>query len=165
MTASVLDHPATRKRYEAAVWRAGWERSLRTMPLPLGLVLLANLFLLDLGVTWSVLSTVLLAGLFALVRWSQIDHGIKRGLPIAVEKQALHEFARRGDQRRISADSAGLTLADAASTVRLGWRQVTLSETGTHILLTVEPATWAIPKGLGAPLADFVRFARSQGAG
>jgi hypothetical protein len=114
---------------------------------------------------WSVLSTIVLVGLFALVRWSQIDHFIKRSLPAAVERQALRELARGGDQRWITADAAGVTLATAASTGRFGWAQVRLSETERHVRLTVGAATWAIPKALGEPLAAFVRFARAHGAG
>jgi hypothetical protein len=100
-----------------------------------------------------------------LVRWSQIDHFIKRALPAAVERQALRELAGSGDERRITADAAGVTLATAASTARFGWSQVRLSEIERHVLLTVGSATWAIPKRLGEPLAVFVRFARSHGAG
>lgn len=162
MTAAVLDHPATRRQYEAAVRKAGWRRTLQTMPLPLALVLLANLYMFDLGLVWSVVSTVAMAGLLAVVRWSQIDHTITRSLPAAVERQALRDFARRGDQRWLSADVAGLTLGDAAATARFGWNQVSVSETERHVLLTVGPAAWAIPKGLGEPLADVVRFARSM---
>ena len=66
---------------------------------------------------------------------------------------------------RITADAAGVTLADAATTGRVAWAQVRLSETERHVLLTVGSATWAIPKALGEPLATFVRFARRHGAG
>ena len=162
--AIVLDHQATRKGLEAQMWRTAWLRSWWLLLLTLGLSLLTDLYMFDLGVTWSVLSTIVLGGLFALVRWSQIDHFIKRSLPAAVERQALHALARTGDQRRITADSAGLTLADAASTGRVSWAQVRLSETERHILLTVGSATWAIPKALGEPLAALVQFARSHGA-
>ena len=164
MTASVLDHRATRKLYEARMWKTGWLRGLPMLGLTLGLVLVTNLFMFELDVTWSVLSTLALGGLFALVRWSQIDHAIKRSLPAALEQQALRELAQRGDERRIVADAAGVTLADAAATARFGWGQVRLSETERYILLTVGAATWAIPKRLGEPLATFVQFARSHGA-
>ena len=164
ITATVLDHRATLKLYEARMWRTGWLRGLPMLGLTLGLVLVTNLFMFELDVTWSVLSTLALGALFALVRWSQIDHAIKRSLPAALEQQALRELAQRGDERRIVADAAGVTLADAAATARFGWGQVRLSETERHILLTVGPATWAIPKWLGEPLATFVQFARSHGA-
>jgi hypothetical protein len=163
LVAAVLDNPATRKRYEDQVWRAGWRRSLRTLPITLGLVLLANLFMFDLGVEWSVLSTVLLGGLFAVVQWSQIDHTIKRRLPAALEKQSLHDLAHRGDQRRVVAEPAGLTLVDAAATGRFGWHQVQLTETDRYVIVTAHLTSWAIPKRLGQPLASFVQFARSHG--
>jgi hypothetical protein len=162
--AIVLDHPATRKRFEAELAKAAWLRSWWLLLLTLGLSLLTDLYMFDLGVTWSVLSTVVLGGLFALVRWSQIDHFIKRSLPAAVEREALHALARTGDQRRITADAGGLTLADAATSGRVAWAQVRLSETERHVLLTVGSATWAIPKALGEPLATFVQFARGHGA-
>jgi hypothetical protein len=162
--ATVLDHHATRRGFEAHLRRAAWLQSWWLLLLTLGLSLLANLYMFDLGVTWSVLSTIVLGGLFALVRWSQIDHFIKRSLPAAVERQALHALARTGDQRRITADAAGVTLADAATTGRVAWTQVRLSETERHVLLTVGSATWPIPKALGEPLATFVQFARDHGA-
>jgi len=164
LVAAVLDNPVTRKRYEGQVRRAGWRRSLRTLPITLGLVLLANLFMFDLGVEWSVLSTVLLGGLFAVVQWSQIDHTIKRRLPAALEKQALHDLAQRGDQRRVVAEPAGLTLVDAAATGRFGWHQVQLTETDRYVIVTAHLTSWAIPKRVGQPLANFVQFARSHGA-
>lgn len=160
--ASVLDHAPTRTQYEAAVRKAGWRRTLQTMPLPLVLVLLANLFMFDLGLVWSVASTAAMAGLLAVVRWSQIDHAITRSLPAVVEKQALRDLARRGDQRWLSADAAGLTLGDAAGSARFGWAEVGISATDRHVLLTIGPATWAIPKRLGEPLADVVRFAETM---
>lgn len=162
--AIVLDHQATRKGFEAQLWRTEWLRSWWMLLLTVGLSLLTNLYMFDLGVTWSVLSTIVLAGLFALLRWSQIDHFIKRSLPAAVERQALHALARTGDERRITADAAGVTLADAATTGRVAWPEVRFSDTERHVLLTVGSATWAIPKALGEPLATFVRFARRHGA-
>ena len=165
MMASVLDHETTRKRYVAEVWKWGWRRSVPMLALTLGLVLLANLFMFDLGVPWSVLSTVGIGVMFGLVRWSQLDHVVKRVLPSIVERQSLQQLAQRGDGRRIIADSGGVTLGDAASTARFGWAQVQLSETERHILLTAGTASWAIPKRLGEPLSDFVRFARIHGAG
>jgi hypothetical protein len=165
MLASVRDPQATRKLYEAQVWRAGWLRSVPMLALALGLALVTNLFMFGLDVTASAIGTALIGGLFVVVRWSQIDHVRKRGLPVALERQALQELAQRGDERRIVAGAAGVVLADAVSTARFGWDQVHLSETGQHILLIVEPVTWAIPKSLGDPLARFVRFARGHGAG
>ena len=164
MMASVLGHEATRKRYVAEAWRTGWRHSVPMLALTLGLVLLANLFMFDLGVTWSLLSTVGLGVLFGLVRWSQLDHVIKGSLPTILERQSLQQLAQRGDGRRIAADAGGVTLGDAASTARFAWAEVQLVETERHILLTAGPASWAIPKQLGEPLADFVRFARIHGA-
>lgn len=164
LVAAVLDHPATRKLYEGHAWKAGWRRSLRTLPITLGLVLLANIFMFDLGVGWSVLSTVLIGGLFAVVQWSQIDHTIKRSLPVALEKRALSELAQRSDQRRLVADPNSLTLGDAAFTQRFGWHQVQLTETDRHVIVAAHQTTWAIPKRLGQPLASFVQFARSYAA-
>lgn len=164
MIASVLDHEPTRRRYQAAVWKAGWLRSWWLLLLTLGLALLANLYMFDLDVTWGVLSTLGLAVLFALVRWSQIDHLVKRSLPAMLERQSLRQLAQRGDERRITADAAGVTLADAASETRFGWAHVQLSDTGRHIRLTTGAASWAIPKQLGEPLADLVRFAQRHGA-
>jgi hypothetical protein len=163
--ASVLDHPATRKRFEAQVWKAGWRRGSRSLLATLGLVLLVNIFVFDLGVGWSVASTVLLGGLFAVVQWSQIDHSIKRRLPAVLEKQAMHELAQRGDQRRVIADTGGLTLVDAAARGHFGWHQVHLSETDQHVIVAAHLTSWAIPKRVGQPLASFVQFARSHGAG
>jgi hypothetical protein len=165
MMASVLDYEPTRRRYEAAVWKAGWLRSWWLLLLTLGLSLLANLYMFELEVTWSVLSTLGLGVLFCLVRWSQIDHIIKRSLPAIVQRQSLQQLAQRGEERRVTADAAGLTLGDAATSTRFGWAQVQLSETGRHVLLTAGEASWAIPKQLGEPLANLVRFARSHGAG
>jgi hypothetical protein len=163
MMASVLDHEPTRKRYEAAVWKAGWLRSWWLLALTLGLVLLANLFMFELDLTTSVFSALVLGVLFGLVRWSQIDHVIKRSLPAMVQRQSLHQLAERGDERHLTADATGVTLADAASSTRFGWAQVQLAETGRHVLLTTGSASWAIPKQLGEPLADLVRFARNHG--
>jgi hypothetical protein len=165
MLASVRDPQATRKLYEAQLWKSLWLRSVPMLALTLGLALAANLFMFELGVTASVLGTALIGALFVVVRWSQIDHVRQRALPAAMERQALRELSQRGDERRIVADAGGVVLADAVSAARVGWGQVHLSETGQHILLTVEPVTWAIPKTLGEPLAAFVQFARSHGAG
>lgn len=162
--ASVLGHPATLKRYEQHVRKAGWRRGLRTLPITLGLVLLANIFMLDVGIGWSVLSTVLLGGLFAVVLWSQIDHSIKRRLPAVLEKQALHDLAQHGDQRLLVADPAGVTLADAVRRHQFGWDQVHLTETDRYVIVTSGSTSWAVPKRLGQPLADLVQFARGQGA-
>jgi hypothetical protein len=164
MVAPVLAHPATRKLYEQQVWKAGWRRSLRVLPITLGLVLLANLFMFDLGLAWSVVSTVVLAGLFAVVQWSQIDHSIKRRLPSLLEQQARHDLARRGDQRRIMAEPGGLTLFDAATTGPLGWHQVHLMETDRYVIVTAGVTSWAIPRTVGQPLTEFVQVARSHGA-
>jgi hypothetical protein len=164
MVAPVLAHPATRKRYEQQVWKAGWRRSLRVLPITLGLVLLANLFMFDLGLGWSVVSTVVLGGLFAVVQWSQIDHSIKRRLPSLLEQQARHELARSGDQRRIVADPGGLTLFDAVATGPFGWNQVHLTETDRYVTVTAGGTSWAIPRTVGQPLTDFVRVARGHGA-
>jgi hypothetical protein len=164
MVAPVLAHPATRKLYEQQVWKAGWRRSLRVLPITLGLVLLANLFMFDLGLAWSVVSTVVLAGLFAVVQWSQIDHSIKRRLPSLLEQQARHDLARRGDQRRIMAEPGGLTLFDAATTGPLGWHQVHLTETDRYVIVTAGVTSWAIPRTVGQPLTEFVQVARSHGA-
>jgi hypothetical protein len=115
-------------------------------------------------VGWSVVTTVLLGGLFAVVQWSQIDHSIKRMLPAVVEKQALLDLAQRGDQRRIVAEPAGLTLADAATTGRFGWHQVQLTDTDRYVILTAHLTSWAIPKTVGQPLAGLVQFALLHGA-
>jgi len=165
MLASVRDPQATRKLYETQLSKSLWVRSVPMLALVLGLALVTNLFMFELDVTASLLGTALIGGLFAVVRWSQIDHVRKRALPAAMERQALRELSQRGDERRIVADSGGVVLADAVSTAGVRWGQVHLSETDNHILLTVEPVTWAIPKILGEPLAAFVRFARDHGAG
>lgn len=165
MMASVWDHEPTRQRYVAEVWKAGWLRSWWLLLLTLGLALLTNLSMFELDVTTSVLSALGLGVLFGLVRWSQIDHVIKRSLPALLERQSLQQLAQRGDERRITADAAGLTLADAATAARFAWAEVRFSETGQHMLLSAGPASWAIPKNVGEPLANLVRFARSHGAG
>ena len=163
--AIVLDHPPTRKGFEADLARGAWLQSWWILLLTLGLSLVTNLYMFDLGVAWSVLSTIVLGGLVALIRWSQVDHFVKRTLPAALERLALRDLARSGDGRTITADAAGVTLATAASTVRVAWAQVRLSETARHVRLTVGSATWAIPKALGEPLVTFVTFAREHGAG
>ena len=165
MTASVLDHEPTRRRYEAAVWKAGWLRSWWVLLLTLGLLLLANLFMFELDVTWSVLSTLGLGVLFAWCRWSQIDHLVKRSLPASSNGSHCSSSPSGATSARITADATGVTLADAASAARFGWAEVQLAETDRHILLTAGQASWAIPKRLGEPLADLVRFARGHGAG
>lgn len=165
LVASVLAHEATRRSYEAQLWKAGWRRSLPMTAFTLGLVFLANIFMFELDLGWSLLSTALLGVLFAVVQWSQIDHNIKGRLPGLLEKQALHELAQRGDQRRIGAETAGLTLGDAAATGRFGWNQVHLAETDRYVIVAAELTRWAIPKSVGEPLASFVRLARSHGAG
>jgi hypothetical protein len=164
MLASVRDPKATRKLYEAQLSKSLWLRSVPMLALAVGLTLATNLFMFELDVTASVLSTALIGALFVVVRWSQIDHVRKRALPAALERQSLRELSQRGDERRIAADAGGVVLADAASTARVGWGQVHLAETEQHILLTVEPVTWAIPRSLGEPLAAFVQFARNHGA-
>lgn len=165
MVAPVLAHPAMRKRYEQQVWNAGWRRGLRVLPITLGIVLLANIFMFELDLVWGVVSTVVLACLFAVVLWSQIDHTIKRRLPLLLEQQARHDLARRGDQRRIVAGPGGLTLVDAAATEPFGWHQVHLTETDRHVIVTAGVTSWAIPRTVGQPLRDLVQFARGHGAG
>ncbi|MGV8907619.1 MAG: hypothetical protein ACOH1Y_01430 [Propionicimonas sp.] len=162
LVASVLDHPATRKQYEALLSKAGWRRGLPMLALTLVLVLLTNIFMFELDLAWSVLSTAALAGLFAVVQWSQIDHSIKRRLPAALEEQARHELAQHGVQRRVVAEPAGLTLLDAAGAGHFGWHQVQLTETDRYVIVTALHTRWAIPQTLGQPLASFVEFARSQ---
>lgn len=164
LVASVLDHQPTRARLEAQLWKAGWRRSLPMMALTLGLVLFTNLFMFDLGLGWSLLSTVLLGGLFAVVQWSQIDHGIKRRMPALLGKQALHDLAQRGEQRRVVAEPAGLTLVDAAGAGHFGWPQVQLTETDGYVIVTASPIRWAIPRTVGQPLASLVQVARGYGA-
>ena len=163
--AAVLDNPVTRKRFVELARKAAWRRGLRTLPITLGLVLLANLFMFDLGLGWSVASTALLGGLFAVVQWSQIEHGIKSRLPAVLAKQALHHLAGRGDKRGLVAETRGLILTDAAGSGRYAWQQVHLTESERHVIVTAHSTSWAIPKRVGQPLAAFVQLARSYGAG
>ena len=162
--AAVTDDPATLERYEKQVWKAGWRRGLRTLPFTLGLVLLANIFMLGLDLGWSVLSTVLLGGLFAVVTWSQVDHTVKRRLPAALERLARSELAEHGEQRRVVAEPTGVTLVDAAGSQHAGWHQVRLTETDRYVIVVAGPTRWAVPRTSGLQLASFVQFARRNGA-
>jgi drug/metabolite transporter superfamily protein YnfA len=163
--AAILDFPPQLRRIERAVLKPSWRRwAIRSID-GFVLVLLCSLFLLHLTVSWAVASAAGITGAFALVQWSRLDHLIKRGLPVAVEKEARKILASRSDQRRVWADATGLTIADAVITQQIPWAQVQLVETHRHVIVGTEAISTAIPRHVGQPVLAFLKFARSCGVG
>ncbi|HEY3407440.1 MAG TPA: hypothetical protein VGK53_04630 [Propionicimonas sp.] len=163
LRAAVLDFPPALEWHKRLVLKDGWRRWATRSVDGFVLILLCNLFVLRLEPGWAMATAAGAMGAFALVRWSQLDHVIKRALPAAVEMGARNQLAARSDQRRVWADATGLTIGDAVITQQLLWAQVQLSETDHHVILGTERVSVAIQRRVGPPLLDFLRFARSCG--
>jgi hypothetical protein len=164
LVSAVLDFPPRLRARQHLLLKAGWRR-WAVFAVNGVLITLICALLLHLKAGWAVLGAGSFVGVSALLRWCLLRHAIKRRLPVALADEARTSLVTRGDQRRVGADVTGLTIGDAVTTQRIPWSRVEMVETERHVIVGAGTSSVAIPRHVGKPLLDIVRFARICGVG